>query len=151
MSDEPWRGGKAERECAKATKGREPCGWVEPGWTLPPSVAKEILPVVSPLFPRRSSPRPLYVHQRALQPPSLFCSPLSLTPSPTPNTMRASSLVAFSALSFALPYLALANDHSGHARRHHDIAARHPTDKRDPEVLSKRYDNMRFTFYDVGL
>lgn len=106
---------------------------------------------LSPLFPRRSSPRPLYVHQRALQPPSLFCSPLSLTPSPTPNTMRASSLVAFSALSFALPYLALANDHSGHARRHHDIAARHPTDKRDPEVLSKRYDNMRFTFYDVGL
>lgn len=63
--------------------------------------------------------------------------------------MRTSSLVAFSAL--ALPYLALANDHSGHARRHHDIAARQSVSKRDPEVLSKRYDNARFTFYDVGL
>lgn len=83
--------------------------------------------------------------------PLLFLTILDNIP-PTPNTMRATSLAAFTALSFALPYLALANDHSGHARRHHDIAARQqsPT-KRDPEVLSKRYDNMRFTFYDVGL
>lgn len=76
--------------------------------------------------------------------------------------MRASNLVAFSAISAILPYVALANEHAGHARRHHDIARAQTYSfevkrdaetmaKRDPEVLSKRYDGARFTFYDVGL
>lgn len=60
--------------------------------------------------------------------------------------MRLSTLFGAAILSFALPLLAVA-DHGPRARRHDSIAHR----ARGDVHLYKRFDNARFTFYDVGM
>ena len=55
-------------------------------------------------------------------------------------------IFAFTLWALALPYLALAG-HVPHRRQHNTLARRVP----GTVQLHKRFDNARFTFYDVGL
>ena len=62
--------------------------------------------------------------------------------------MRPSTFLGLSLLTVVLPFAAYAEPHANPAHhRHRDIAHR----ARGDVQLHKRYDNARFTFYDVGL
>lgn len=60
--------------------------------------------------------------------------------------MRLSTMFGAALLSLALPLLAVA-DHGSRARRHDSVAHR----ARGDVHLYKRFDNARYTFFDVGL
>lgn len=61
--------------------------------------------------------------------------------------MRLSTLIAGSLASLAIPFAA---GHShGNARRHNDVAHRARGDV--SHHLYKRFDGVRYTWYDVGL
>ncbi|KAK7693268.1 hypothetical protein QCA50_002835 [Cerrena zonata] len=62
--------------------------------------------------------------------------------------MRLSTLIAGSLASLALPFAAVAHAH-GHGRRHNDVAHRARGDV--SHHLYKRFDGIRYTWYDVGL
>lgn len=63
--------------------------------------------------------------------------------------MLAQPLTVFTVLCVAISCFADANEYTGYARRHRG-KARLPSTEWDSDVLQKRFDNARFTFYDVG-
>ena len=79
-----------------------------------------------------------------------FSRPPSFKSARHRTKMRLSTLIAGSIASIALPFAAGASPHAhGHGRRHNDVAHRARGDVSNH--LYKRFDNVRYTWYDVGL
>jgi hypothetical protein len=58
------------------------------------------------------------------------------------------SILATSVFALAASAVGAQHNSRGHHRRHHEISVREPGHMVE---FGKRFDNCRFTFYDVGL
>lgn len=65
------------------------------------------------------------------------------------NPMHAKLLTVFTVLCFSVYCMADANKYTGYSRRHRGMA-RLSSSEMSSDALQKRFDNARFTFYDVS-